>query len=122
MGTKVVDTRIKLKNDTTQHWNEARGFIPLEGELIVYNDFSSFVGESNGEIVVKYIPNFKIGDGKAYVQDLPFVNEELRDKLVNHMSNNDIHVTKAEKLFWNNKININDSGEVTGETLLINRN
>ena len=30
----TVNTRIQLKRDTTQHWNEALGFIPLEGEFI----------------------------------------------------------------------------------------
>jgi hypothetical protein len=27
----IIDTRIKLKRDTTEHWNNAQGFIPLQG-------------------------------------------------------------------------------------------
>jgi hypothetical protein len=33
-----INTRIKLKRDTTANWNAALGFIPLEGELIIYLD------------------------------------------------------------------------------------
>ena len=64
----------------------------------------------------------KIGDGRAYVQDLPFVNDDLRDQLLNHINNPEIHVTMAEKLFWNNKINVNDASEVVNEALIFNRN
>ena len=58
----------------------------------------------------------------AYVQDLPFVNEDLRDKILEHINNPEIHVTMAEKLFWNNKINVNDASEVVNEALIFNRN
>ena len=63
----------------------------------------------------------------AYVQDLPFVNEELRDTLMEHITNMDIHVTLGEKDFWNNKINVDDAyeqvhEELVNETLVINRN
>jgi len=34
----TINTRIKLKRDTTANWNAARGFIPLEGEVIIYLD------------------------------------------------------------------------------------
>ena len=54
------------------------------------------------------MPGIKIGDGAAYVQDLPFVDEELRDKIMDHINNPDIHVSLREKLFWNNKLNVND--------------
>ena len=35
----TVNGRIKFKRDTTANWNAARGMIPLEGEIIVYNDY-----------------------------------------------------------------------------------
>lgn len=114
--------RIKFKRDTTENWNAARGMIPLEGEVIVYNDYATKIKIIDGEEQTVKIPAIKIGDGKAYVQDLPFVNEELRDQLLNHISNPEIHVTMAEKLFWNNKINVNDASEVVNEALIFNRN
>lgn len=114
--------RIKFKRDTTENWNAARGMIPLEGEVIVYNDYATKTKMVDGEEQTVKIPAIKIGDGKAYVQDLPFVNEELRDQLLNHINNPEIHVTMAEKLFWNNKINVNDASEVVNEALIFNRN
>ena len=126
----TVNTRIKLKRDTTSNWNNAVGFIPLQGEVIIYTDYQtkSWTVEEYGETVTKTvnIPGLKIGDGLAYVQDLPFVDEELREKLMNHINNMDIHVTLADKEFWNNKVNIDDSdelvsGDLVDDTLIFNR-
>lgn len=127
----AVNTRIQLKRDTTQHWNEAQGFIPLPGEVIIYEDYETktYTVQEYGETVTKTvnIPNIKIGTGNAYVQDLAFVDEATREILLNHINNQQIHTTLAEKLFWNNKINVDDtdeqvSGELVNETLVLNRN
>jgi len=37
----IVNTRIQLKHDTTANWNNARGFIPIAGEVIVYDDWQT---------------------------------------------------------------------------------
>lgn len=127
----MVDVRIRSKHDTTAHWNAARGFVPMAGEIIIYDDYQvkTWQVEEYGEIVTKTenIPGIKIGDGQAYVQDLPFVDKDLREKLMNHINNVDIHTTLAEKLFWNNKVNVDDAyeqihDELEDETLIINRN
>ena len=127
----TVNTRIQIKRDTTEHWNNAQGFIPLAGEVIVYTDYETktYTVEEYGETVTKTveIPNIKVGTGNAYVQDLPFVDEKTRDILMEHINNHDIHVTLQEKLFWNNKINIDDSediirDELSDEVLILNRN
>ena len=123
----TMNTRIQLKRDTTENWNKARGFVPLAGELILYTDYGSYTKEVNGQNKVIAIPGIKIGDGSAYVQDLPFVDEELRDILMDHINNMDLHVTLGEKAFWNNKINVDDAyeavhDELVDETLVLNRN
>ncbi len=127
----MVDARIRLKRDTTANWNNARGFVPMAGEVIIYDDYQkkTWQVEEYGEIVTKTenIPGIKIGDGQAYVQDLPFIDKDLREKLMNHINNIDIHTTLAEKLFWNNKVNVDDAyeqihDELEDETLIINRN
>lgn len=127
----TVNTRIQLKRDTTDNWNNARGFIPMAGEVIVYTDYETktYTVEEYGETVTKTveIPNIKIGTGNAYVQDLAFVDEQTRNILMDHIHNQEIHTTLAEKLFWNNKINVDDAKEqITGkldkETLILNRN
>ena len=129
MSTKNM--RIQLKRDTTENWNNARGFIPMAGEVIVYTDYETktYTVQEYGETVTRtvQIPNIKIGTGNAYVQDLAFVDEKTRDILMAHIRDNDIHVTLQEKLFWNNKINVDDAeeqitGELDEETLILNRN
>ena len=127
----TINPSIQLKRDTTEHWNNARGFIPLPGEVIVYEDYETktYTVEEYGKTVTKtaLIPNIKIGTGNAYVQDLAFVDEKTRDILIEHIHNQDIHTTLAEKVFWNNKINVDDAeeqitGELSEETLILNRN
>ena len=127
----TVNTRIQLKRDTTENWNNAIGFIPLPGEVIVYEDYEvkTYTVQEYGETVTKTvkIPNIKIGTGNAYVQDLAFVDEATREILMEHIRDYDIHTTLQEKLFWNNKINVDDAqeqitGELEEETLILNRN
>lgn len=127
----TINPRIKLKRDTTANWNNARGFIPLQGEVIIYEDYETktYTVQEYGEMITKTvnIPNIKIGTGNAYVQDLAFVDENTRTMLLEHIHNQEVHTTLAEKLFWNNKINVDDaeeqiSGELEDETLVLNRN
>lgn len=129
--SSIVNTRIQLKRDTTENWNNARGFIPKTGEVIIYTDYEvkTYTVQEYGQTVTKTvnIPNIKIGTGNAYVQDLAFVDEVTREILLDHIHNQDIHATLAEKVFWNNKINVDDaaeqiSGELEEETLILNRN
>lgn len=105
----TINTRIKLKRDTTLNWNSTRGFVPLSGEIIIYTDYRTETVMENGQQVVKNVPGIKIGDGRAYVQDLPFQSG----------------VSESDIQFWNNKVNIDDRNEVnetlTGETLVFSR-
>lgn len=127
----TVNTRLKIKHDTTENWNNATGFIPLPGELIVYDDYETktYQVEEYGEMVTKTvnIPNVKVGTGNAYVQDLMFIGDDIREIVMQHIHDYDVHVTLQEKLFWNNKVNIDDDydkvhGEVLDELLIFNRN
>ena len=127
----MIDARIRSKHDTTANWNNAVGFIPMPGEIIIYDDYQvkTWQEQEDGQTVTKTrnIPGIKIGTGNAYVQDLGFVDEDLRDTLMAHINNTNIHTTLAEKLFWNNKVNVDDAyeqlhDELEDETLIINRN
>jgi hypothetical protein len=127
----TIFTRIKSKHDTTANWDNAVGFIPLPGEIIIYDDYQTktWTEMEYGQLVTKtkLIPGIKIGTGNAYVQDLGFVDEDLRDMLLAHINNEELHTTLSEKLFWNNKLNTDDSydiahGELQDETLILNRN
>lgn len=117
-----VGARIQLKRDTTAHWNAAIGFVPLQGEFIIYTDARQI--EQDGEIIK--IPGVKIGDGNAYVQDLPFVDDDTRDALLMHINNATIHVSERDRQFWSNKVTIDDLYEslnsvLEDETLIFSR-
>lgn len=118
MSSKTVKATIIIKHDTTARWNAAVGFIPAEGEIIVYTDYQK--KEVNGETIL--IPGIKIGTGNAYVQDLAFVGAAESARLLEHVSDTAIHVTPEDRAFWNNKINVDDNSEVVGEVLVFNRN
>lgn len=63
----MANFRVQQKYDIEANWQKAVNFIPLEGEIIVYTDLN----------------NFKIGDGKKVVEELPFITEELDYKIFN---------------------------------------
>ena len=122
----AINTRIQMNRDTTAHWNNAVGFIPLDGEIIIYTDYKTITEVIDNQNVTKNVPGIKIGDGNAYVQDLPFMDNDLRDALMAHIANTNVHVTLNDKSFWNNKLNYDDTLEVNdelvNETLVLNRN
>ena len=83
---------------TTEQWNSTPSLISEEGAVYIYSDYFSFDDE--------YIPGIKIGDGLAYVVDLPFLDEGLGNLLLQHINNSTIHTNSTEKTYWNNKISI----------------
>lgn len=107
-----------IKYNTKEYWDNARGYIPPRGELIIYADYMSKV--VNGQTIL--LPAVKIGSGNAYVQDLAFLGDDIRDALLAHIADATRHITAQERLRWNNKLNVDDSQEVIGESLVFNRN
>lgn len=79
-GTSVGGKQIF--QDTTANWNAQTFLIGKKDCLYVYTDYKQEDG--------KDIPAFKVGDGLAYLIDLPF----------SYMGN----VTDEQIAFWNNKI------------------
>ena len=102
----------------TEFWNAQVGFIPEEGQIIVYTDYKTT--EVDGQTV--NVPGIKIGTGNGYVQDIVFVDQADSDALLAHINNTDMHITSAERDKWNGKLNVTDMQEVVGETLIFNRN
>lgn len=94
----------KIYYNTTDEWSKQTTLVSEYGALYVYSDFTV---EDN-----KTIPNFKVGDGAAYVVDLPFIT--LRYD--NHINNTSIHLsTEQSKKIEDSicvKINENDNEEL----------
>lgn len=69
MAEKTIKNgRIINKHDTEANWNKATGFIPYQGEVIVYDADEYYSYE-----------RFKIGDGVTVVTDLPFSSQQQAD-------------------------------------------
>lgn len=68
-ANNTIKTRIRLKSDTEANWNKAgprdgsAGFVPLAGELIVYNADATHP-----------FSRLKVGDGSTNVVNLPFID------------------------------------------------
>ncbi len=56
MANKTFQGRIIQKHDTQANWEKATNFIPLKGEIILYDDLNEI----------------KIGDGTTKINDLDF--------------------------------------------------
>lgn len=56
MANKTFQGRIVQKHDTEANWKKATNFIPLKGEIIIYDDLNKI----------------KIGDGSTKINDLKF--------------------------------------------------
>ena len=85
---------------TTEEWNSKKGLITEEGTIYIYSDYSTTtIGDEE-----KVIPGIKIGDGKAYLIDTPFITQNLQDVLFSHINDLDKHTNLTEKNFWNQKI------------------
>ena len=70
---------------TTDEWNTDRDLIAKKNTIYVYTDYDK---DREG----KDVPNIKIGDGKAYLIDLPFAYSG--------------GVTQEQIEYWNNKISV----------------
>ena len=116
-GTTTIIDLPFIKNEsesnilfnTTAYWQDQATMIPRENLIIIYSDAGV---ASNGT----KIPRIKIADGKAYLIDLPFLDEPF----YSHINNSDIHINQNERINWNNKINCNDN--IVNETLIFSRN
>lgn len=108
--------KCKITNHDTEYWNNNPLYVPKLNEIIIYSDYTKD-GDNN-------VPAIKIGDGAAYVVDLPFVDNGTAQKLNeliaeynNHILDSIIHVSQEDRDFWNNKLNLS----LSDETLTFNR-
>lgn len=74
---------------TTEEWETTyRDLRSVKGCLYVYSDYRKITDPTTGE-VIEVIPRIKIGDGDAYVTDLPFTT---------------MSITDADIVRWDNKV------------------
>ena len=70
--------RLTLKHDIAANWAKAINFIPLAGEIIIYDGIVE-----DGKYIE--VPKLKIGDGKTKLNDLPFVDSNNKHSETNYV-------------------------------------
>lgn len=93
---KEIASRLVLKHDTEANWNNAKTFIPKQGEVIVYD-----IDE------IYYYERIKIGDGITAVTNLPFY---LIDEVQDTIKNLDYLASESLKADWQNNVLIFNKG------------
>lgn len=93
----------RVTRNTTEGWAAKRTYVPGASEIIVYTDHAEIAGTD--------VPGIKLGDGNAYVADLPFVDAAIAAALQAHIEDADAHVSEEDREFWNNKLNYDIDGE-----------
>lgn len=111
---EMLSSSASFEIHTFQEWIEAGRNISQAGVLYVYSDGYELEDGTT-------IPRIKIGDGLAYISDLPFFDEKLRLDLAQHINDLDVHVTYEEKMAWWNKLNVDDNEEIVDGALIFNR-
>lgn len=74
MAEKRLIGRAVQKHDVEANWLKATNFIPMQGEIIVYDKDTTYSYE-----------RIKIGDGSTLVSALPFVDDALRTALMSEI-------------------------------------
>lgn len=78
----------EILSDTAENWNAQASLV--SGKNIIY------IYTNQQDDILK----MKIGDGSTLLIELPFIDEEM----IQHISDDDIHINSNEKNFWNNKM------------------
>ena len=74
---KIINARFQQKCDIEANWIQKENFVPLNGEIIIYDaETDETILPKERENPVKY-PRIKIGDGTTLLSDLPFVIDAI---------------------------------------------
>lgn len=96
VGAVALADASHIYYDTTANWNSRSTLVAEAGALYVYSDHSVVNGEN--------VPGVKIGDGLAYLIDMPFVADDIANSITTHINNSAIHVSSNDRRYWNNKV------------------
>ena len=100
----------------TEWWNTHPTISELNA-LYVYTDYETRIDDDGNEY---FVAGFKIGDGNAYVADLPFQTTKVNavlEKLDTHIADTTSHVSEEDRIRWDNKV----SADTSGETLVLTK-
>ena len=87
MAEKNMKARIVHKHDTEANWLKATNFIPMKGEIIIYDIDDNYNYE-----------RIKIGNGSIVVNSLPFVDDALKTSMLTEIGTVDDKVDAVSTL------------------------
>lgn len=96
----VVGGGMKIYADTTANWDSQIDLIGERGCIYIYADHEYKKIDGSTEEG----PGIKVGDGLAYLIDLPFLDQLITDQVMAEIGQTGGVVTEHEKEFWNNKV------------------
>lgn len=112
--TNINKNKLNFYSDTVEGWKSKIHYVAEKNTMYIYIDYKKDEDQDF------YIPGIKLGDGKTYLIDLPFlnnINSDIDKQILQHVKNKDIHITSQQRLFWNNKLNLT----MDNENLVFNR-
>ena len=106
---KQINTRIQHKHDIEANWRKAVNFVPMQGELIVYDRELDLYGNTLALPADRTEPysyeRVKMGDGVTAINDLAFI-----DDTITVTSTNIVHEgTSLTNILNTNLLNVNYS-------------
>lgn len=101
--------------DSKENWDRQLQLIAECGVIYIYSDYTFIEDEAGNRTEIAGI---KIGDGTSYLIDMPFISDAATYLITTHIANTGMHVSRAEKEFWNNKVSAYINHEVDEELVL----
>ena len=92
IGNKTSEGLHIVAVKTTEEWQQVTTIVSKTGEIYVYSDYMQDEDGNN-------IPGFKIGDGNAFIVDLPFATLP------------DLRISDEDIENWNNKVSVRIEGD-----------
>jgi hypothetical protein len=115
--TTIRTDQVRKYYNTKEYWLAHDDMKPKKGDIIIYTNMHSVIVDG----VRKDLPAIKIGDGKTTLANISFLGEYESQVLLDHINDNERHITQQEREFWNNKLNIGEE-PVQNRTLIFTRN
>lgn len=93
-----INQKLTVVAKTKAEWQNSGNITSQPGVLYVTTDYKTVTKDGT----TYEIPAFKLGDGNAYIVDMPYATVD-EETFLNHVNDRVVHITQAEREFWNNK-------------------
>ena len=87
--------------DTRENWDGQANLIAEKSVIYIYSNYEYIVDDVGNRTPVA---GMKIGDGTSYLIDMPFTSDSVLKMVIDHITDQNSHVSEYDRLFWNNKV------------------